>query len=46
MWLNSIYGVDLDANAYMTGFDTDLHALANQIMGGHVRRKYPSILTF
>ena len=35
VWLSSIYGVDLSANTYDTGFDTDLHAIALQIMEGH-----------
>ena len=35
LWLNSIYGVDLSTNTYETGFKTDLHAIAKQIMDDH-----------
>ena len=35
MWLNSIYGVDLRTFSYDTGFNTDLHETANQIMESH-----------
>jgi len=35
LWLNSIYDVDLSANTYNTGFDTDLHEIAIQIMDNH-----------
>lgn len=35
IWLNALYGVDLNTNDYDTGFDTDLHALATQIMQEH-----------
>lgn len=31
LWLNSIYNVDLSTNSYDTGFETDLHALAQKI---------------
>ena len=35
MWMNGIYNIDLDSSAYQTGFNTDLHGLADQIMGNH-----------
>ena len=35
VWLASIYGDDLNANGYITGFETDLHGLATQIMNDH-----------
>ncbi len=35
IWLNSIYGVDLRTFSYDTGFNTDLHEIANQIMNSH-----------
>ncbi|MDA0942411.1 MAG: hypothetical protein O2849_06340 [Proteobacteria bacterium] len=35
LWLNSIYDVDLSANTYNTGFDTDLHEIAIQIMDNY-----------
>ncbi|MEL6650581.1 MAG: hypothetical protein AAFQ87_07250 [Bacteroidota bacterium] len=35
MWLNGLYKEDLSANTYQTGFDTDLHAIAKEIMDGH-----------
>ena len=35
IWLNSIYGVDLSSYEYDTGFDTDLHAVAEDIMISH-----------
>ena len=35
VWLNSIYGVDLNTFAYETGFNTDLHAVAEDIMKNH-----------
>ena len=34
-WLNSIYGVDLSTFSYETGFNTDLHEIAKQIMDRH-----------
>jgi hypothetical protein len=34
-WLNSIYHVDLNTNAYETGFNTDLHQIAKQITDNH-----------
>ncbi len=35
LWLNSIYGVDLSTFDYDTGFNTDLHAVAKDIMDAH-----------
>jgi len=35
IWLNSIYGVDLSTFSYETGFNTDLHKIAKQIMDRH-----------
>ncbi|MBC8395740.1 MAG: hypothetical protein H8E16_01415 [Flavobacteriales bacterium] len=35
IWLNSIYNVDLNTSTYETGFNTDLHEIANQIMDNH-----------
>ena len=35
IWLNSIYKVDLSTNTYNSGFNTDLHGLAEQIMASH-----------
>lgn len=35
LWLNSIYDVDLSTNTYETGFNTDLHEIAKQIMDNH-----------
>jgi len=35
IWLNSIYDVDLSTNTYETGFTTDLHAIAEEIMDSH-----------
>ena len=35
IWLNAIYGVDLSEHEYETGFATDLHALAADIMARH-----------
>lgn len=35
VWLNSIYGIDLTTNTYDTGFNTDLHTIAKQIMDNH-----------
>jgi hypothetical protein len=36
LWLGSIYGVDLVRNSnYNTGFSTDLHTIAEQIMATH-----------
>ena len=35
VWLNSIYGVHLRTNDYDTGFSTDLHIIAEDIMDLH-----------
>lgn len=35
IWLNSIYNVDLRTNDYQTGFNTDLHDIAQQILDNH-----------
>ncbi len=35
LWLHSIYGTDLSTHNYQTGFDTDLHGLAADIMNNH-----------
>lgn len=35
MWMKGIYREDLGTNSYSTGFTTDLHALADQIMNAH-----------
>ena len=35
IWLNSIYNIDLASNDYKTGFNTDLHAIANDIVNRH-----------
>ena len=35
LWLSSIYGVDLSTHTYDTGFNTDLHAIAEQIVDNH-----------
>lgn len=35
LWLSSIYGVDLSSNTYVTGFNTDLHQLAIEIINDH-----------
>ncbi len=35
LWLNSIYQVDLQTDNYNTGFQTDLHEIAQQIMDNH-----------
>ncbi len=35
IWLNSIYGVDLNTFSYDTGFNTDLQEIAKQIMDSH-----------
>ncbi len=35
VWLSSIYNVDLSTNTYDTGFNTDLHGIAQQIVDGH-----------
>lgn len=35
MWIKGIYNMDLNASAHETGFNTDLHGLADQIMNDH-----------
>ena len=35
IWLNSIYDVDLSSYEYETGFNTDLHAVAVNVMNNH-----------
>ena len=35
LWLKSIYNVDLSTNTYETGFNTDLHEIANNIYSNH-----------
>ncbi|MFB1027763.1 MAG: hypothetical protein QMC27_07420 [Flavobacteriaceae bacterium] len=35
IWLNSIYGVDLSFFSYDTGFNTNLHEIASQLMDDH-----------
>lgn len=35
VWLSSIYNVDLSTNTYETGFNTDLHSVAEEIMNSH-----------
>ena len=35
MWLNGLYGVDLPSNDFDTGFETDLHSIAAEIMRQH-----------
>jgi len=35
LWLNNIYGVDLNTFSYETGFNTDLHEIAKQISDSH-----------
>ena len=35
VWLNSIYDVDLSINTYETGFNTDLHEIAKEIIDSH-----------
>ena len=35
IWLNSIYNVDLSSFIYDTGFNTDLHAIAQDIIDTH-----------
>ena len=35
VWLKSIYGVDLNTVEYDTGFNTDLHAIAEDIVNDH-----------
>ncbi len=35
LWLRSLYGVDLSTFVYDTGFQTDLHSIAQQIADNH-----------
>ena len=35
IWLNSIYSEELSSNNYETGFNTNLHSIAVDIMNGH-----------
>lgn len=35
MWLNGLYGVDLSGDNFDTEFETDLHAIAGEIMEQH-----------
>lgn len=35
IWLHSIYHVDLSSHSYYTGFQTDLHEIAGQIIDDH-----------
>ena len=35
VWLNSIYNIDLMCNTYETGYNTDLHQIAKEIMDSH-----------
>jgi len=35
MWLESIYSIDLDENDYETGFNTDLHSIAQGILDSY-----------
>ena len=35
LWLNNVYGVDLSTYDYDTGFNTDLHAIAEDISNNH-----------
>jgi hypothetical protein len=35
VWINSIYDVDLSSNTYETGYNTDLHEIAKEIMDSH-----------
>ncbi len=35
IWMNSIYNYDLSTSTYNTGFNTDLHDVALQIMNNH-----------
>lgn len=35
LWLSGLYGVDLSSNDFDTGFDTDLHNIAAEIMQQH-----------
>ena len=35
VWLNGLYGVNLRTNEFDTGFNTDLHTIAEEIMDLH-----------
>jgi len=35
VWIDAIYGVDLDKYAYDDGYQTDLKALAKSVMDAH-----------
>ena len=35
MWMKGIYNIDLNTSEYETGFNTDLHGLADQIIADH-----------
>jgi ABC-type glycerol-3-phosphate transport system substrate-binding protein len=35
IWMDAIYGVDLDKYAYDSGYETDLKAIAKSIMDAH-----------
>ena len=35
MWMKGIYRLDLNTSDYKTGFNTDLHGLADQVMDDH-----------
>ncbi|CAI8280524.1 MAG: Uncharacterised protein [Owenweeksia sp. TMED14] len=35
MWLKSLYQVDLSANSFVTGFNTDLHSVAEAMINSH-----------
>ena len=35
MWLESIYNINLDENDYETGFNTDLHSIAQDILDSY-----------
>ena len=35
VWLNAIYGVNLRTNEFDTGFNTDLHTIAENIADNH-----------
>jgi len=35
IWLNALYGVQLRTNDFDTGFNTDLHTIAEEIMDNH-----------
>jgi len=35
IWLNSIYSEELSSNNYETGFNTNLHSIAEDIMNSH-----------